>query len=559
MLPKRTRLLMKKFLRDWIFTPKLRQAFHDFSHGKRGMKQYWFHEPIDVGLHNLPIFKNNNQRAWWLSLNYECRPSILVKNKTRLKINVEGKPLKSIQLGFGVKECDDISQVEVYINGVMQGSVKNLFKESWCDLRIPLDSANEEIDLEIKCSGRGRLFLSYPYLCTAENVKPNAQTIVCIVLDGLSQKFFAAIEKTAPRYIQNYFRDGVQYTQAFSQSDWTLPSFSSILTGLYPHRHGVNNSRQYATSIPDNISTLPEILRENGYRTFGYSSHRRFNPAYGHAKGFDRFIYRLRSKDDYYIQIINEAILHLEAHAGEKNFVFIHFFDTHAPYTPSSYIKNLMMRENRVYDSSEIFSLTSSKESYDNMVDEARAKLFEVDLALNALFSYLEDHPQLKDSAVILTCDHGVHPKVKGKMLLSELRLHVPLMIKGCGIKAGTNASFVESVDIMPTILEIAGLKPINDIDGRNLPCLGGSPRESVFSESLFGNAYNAVIRDENFATYLSAPYDERTGRVDLTQVEPIKIFRRKNLFDQVGDEMKANEKQLETAMNKFLSCFNGK
>ena len=171
--------------------------------------------------------------------------------------------------------------------------------------------------------------------CKEKRIKQK-KNIICIVLDGLTSELFN--EKLTPN-ICKFFSDGVTCTQAFSQGDWTLPAFSSMLTGLYPTNHGVVNPNEFDSALDGYTKTLPEILKNNGFRTFGYSSHLRFSPAYGHAKGFERFFFNLRDNDNFYFKQINEVSQHLFAHKEESNFLFLHFFDTHPPFTPSGYLK----------------------------------------------------------------------------------------------------------------------------------------------------------------------------------------------------------------------------
>src|SRR5262245_1256163 len=59
--------------------------------------------------------------------------------------------------------------------------------------------------------------------------------------------------------------EGVVYDNAFTPVPSTLPSHCSILTGMYPARHGVHDNGVYR--LGEALVTLPERLREAGYRT----------------------------------------------------------------------------------------------------------------------------------------------------------------------------------------------------------------------------------------------------------------------------------------------------
>ena len=78
----------------------------------------------------------------------------------------------------------------------------------------------------------------------------------------------------------------VGITPAISPGAWTPPSHASIFTGTYPSRHGVDRSHPY---LDGGLTTLPEYLRERGYRTFGISSNFWISTATNYDRGFDVF------------------------------------------------------------------------------------------------------------------------------------------------------------------------------------------------------------------------------------------------------------------------------
>jgi len=145
--------------------------------------------------------------------------------------------------------------------------------------------------------------------------RKDKKNIICIVLDGVSRHSMVDAPNT-----NRFFENGVICEKAYTQAYWTLPAFSSMLTGLYPLNHGILGSEDRIK-----VKILPEYLLENGFRTFAYSSHKRFIPIYGHAKGFERFIFRSTNQEHYYPTAINEVILHLEKHKNESNFILLYF------------------------------------------------------------------------------------------------------------------------------------------------------------------------------------------------------------------------------------------
>lgn len=124
---------------------------------------------------------------------------------------------------------------------------------------------------------------------------------------------------------------GAVFTGAIAQSSWTLPSFASMFTGLYPEQHGA----EHLTSrlAPDQV-TLAEVLREAGYRTMGVVSCEYLNTASGMGQGFDtldesqvRGRPAVTSKE-----VTDRAIRLLESSGDRPFFLFVHYFDPHFCY-----------------------------------------------------------------------------------------------------------------------------------------------------------------------------------------------------------------------------------
>src|SRR5208283_5470128 len=79
---------------------------------------------------------------------------------------------------------------------------------------------------------------------------------------------------------------GVQFDNAIAPSSWTLPSFASMFTGLYPHQHGAD----YSSPLPEGFRTVAMDLKSAGYQTAGFNANMAYGQASeGIARGFDRY------------------------------------------------------------------------------------------------------------------------------------------------------------------------------------------------------------------------------------------------------------------------------
>ena len=162
-------------------------------------------------------------------------------------------------------------------------------------------------------------------------------TIDCLRADHLS--CYGYERKTSPN-IDNIAAQGIIFKNATSPSSWTVPSMVSLFTSLYPSNHGIvrglgwggKREVQKQDAISDKLTTLPEILKEKGYTTFGVASNIHLGERLGFARGFDYF------KCLSYLPAppVNQTIYAWEEEIknAEKFFLWVHYIDPHDPYYP---------------------------------------------------------------------------------------------------------------------------------------------------------------------------------------------------------------------------------
>ena len=107
-------------------------------------------------------------------------------------------------------------------------------------------------------------------------------------------------------FLSTLAADSALFEQAWSTSSWTAPSTASVFTGLYPNQHGVTEglvatqamreqgaAQQDSTlsvkQLPQDVSTLPQIFKAQGYETFAVTTNININREIGFDRGFDHF------------------------------------------------------------------------------------------------------------------------------------------------------------------------------------------------------------------------------------------------------------------------------
>ena len=343
--------------------------------------------------------------------------------------------------------------------------------------------------------------------------------------------------------IDKIAEEGVLFKNAFSCSECTTPSLTSIFSGRYPRSHGIMrlhpSSKEISILNSLKVKFLPEILSSAGYTTLaldwvGRWLKRGYNYYYGmptskfvESSVFKRLlqITSYLPSPLYYIvraawrkiyphflnvsniedaeTFTNLAIDLIRHNRSEKFFLFIHYWDTHVPYNaPNDFMipvnegKNLKISDilRKIAHPTirmKIRSFTKGIKTADRAIAKYYGAIKYIDSEIGKLMDNLSDMGMIDNTLIILTSDHGEslieHEIYFSHHGLYDEVIHVPLVFKGPGIPEGIEIdSLVQHVDIMPTILDILGIK-WNRMDGKSLiPLIRGDMeklRSAVYME----------------------------------------------------------------------------
>lgn len=295
---------------------------------------------------------------------------------------------------------------------------------------------------------------------TARGRKPN---ILLITFDTTRADHIGAYGWPHARTpaVDGLAKAGIVFTQAYAPVPLTLPSHTAIMTGLYPFYNGVRDNSQF--QLDPRAATLAEALREHGYQTGAMLAAFVLDARFGLDQGFDEYrddmperagLDRFQIPERNAAPIVDDAIDWLEGRQRDAPFfLWCHFYDPHHPYlTPESF----PFCQGHPYDQEIAFA----------------------DHHLRRLLDHLEQSPSYeRPLVVVLVGDHGEALGQYGEEthghFVYDATLQVPLVIRlPDGTGGGTQVdSPVSVVDIMPTILELAGLPVPQDdeIHGRSL------------------------------------------------------------------------------------------
>lgn len=291
--------------------------------------------------------------------------------------------------------------------------------------------------------------------------------------------------------LKAFAQNCVLFTNAISQSPWTLPSFASLFTSTYPSVHRARGKAEGNKFYPiiKGLNSGVEILSSSGFKTKAYINGPYLAPAFGISKGFDDYDYahgsneKIRRADE----TVNSALEWIEENSEEQFFLFLHLFDPHLNYDPlKKNLQRLMKLAGFEYSGklkSPFFQLKEvrnhklllSEEDWKFIQFLYDAEILAVDESIGKLIRFLKSNGLYDKSIIIVLSDHGEefmdHGGFEhGHTLYDEL-IHVPLMIKmPYSLRAGERITHqVRLIDIMPTILEILDMDIPGSFQGESL------------------------------------------------------------------------------------------
>jgi arylsulfatase A-like enzyme/thioredoxin-like negative regulator of GroEL len=330
-------------------------------------------------------------------------------------------------------------------------------------------------------------------------------------------------------------RESVVFTHAYSQVPLTAPSHATILTGTYPQFHQVND---FQVPLAQDLPYAPAILREHGYRTSAFVGAMVLDPHAGFARGFDRgfdtydagFHQAHAGEDRYHSterrggEVVAHALAWLNQHPQGPFFMWLHLYDAHDPYDPP-----------------EPYKIKYAAAPYDG-------EIAYVDSAVGKFLSDLRTRGLYDGALIAVMADHGEalgdHGEDTHGFFLYDETIHVPLVIKlprAASAQTDSAGKKIENrvglVDVLPTILQAAGIAVPQEVQGESL--LGMLLPKPAPAESAEASAAPDASPDR--PAYAETDYPQNTyGWSPLRALRTGKYLYikapRQELYDQSAD-----------------------
>lgn len=288
--------------------------------------------------------------------------------------------------------------------------------------------------------------------------------------------------RTSPN-LDRWFADGAVFSPAYSTETHTAPSVVSILSGRYPQAHGV---RMFFQLLPSDTLLLTDRLPSD-YQTAAFVSNCALtDEAIGMAKRFDYYDDFVDEKEPYRLvyernaRRTTDAVLRwLEEYRDRSRpvFLWVHYIDPHGPYHPPDDRQLSFTHATPVpIDVERIPHWVREPSVTDGLdyVDAYDEEIAFLDVHMGRLLEAFSEAFDRDRSYMLFSADHGEsmmeHEQwfMHGYHVYEEL-VRVPLMMRGPGIEAGRRRGPASGIDLVPTILGMAGVRVPADLPGLDL------------------------------------------------------------------------------------------
>jgi arylsulfatase A-like enzyme len=456
------------------------------------------------------------------ALEKTLRPSLLLPVTTRIEFKQVAVPVDAIfRCAMGLPPGAD-PDIRVTINATeSEGRLHRILewtplpgRTDWQEMTSDLDElAGRTVSFSVTAEGESSLSLALcgSPLITAQGEGPDLNVIL-VSLDTLRFDRLGCYgyEEDLSPNLDRLAREGVLFTNAYAHAAFTLPSHASLFTSLYPSLHGAEDMTG-VQKLPENVELMARILARNGMNTASFNGGGLISHEFGFHRGFDLYCEKDPLADRFFQGAgegsFGQALQWIEEMRDEAFFLFLHTYMVHDYLPPPDVAKAFEEKLPPSYEISRKTLETIRQKHYhgDGMSGDDlaylevmyNATIVAADRMMGELLDHLESMGLEDRTLIIVTSDHGEefleHEGILHGFTLYEEMIHVPLIIKGPGMKQGVKAiSAVGQVDILPTILDLLGVEEDVFLAGRSLaPLLQGRDLEArpVYAEVNIPNS----------------------------------------------------------------------
>ncbi len=420
-------------------------------------------------------------------------------------------------------------------------------KQGSFDRELPLPPPSDRV-LEVELSwiadgGKGALDLAG--LVVAEKAPAQRPPIVFVSIDTLAARnmsLYGYERPTTPNLVE-FAREAVVFERARANAPFTLQSYMSQFSGLYPTANRIEFAMQEGRrpspweidQLAPNRWTMAELLRASGYRTAAWVDNPWLARGFGFDQGFEHYdtsaaeieIWRPRGGIEHNAELLEEWIDELAP--GEPFFAFLQAQDPHGPYHPGAPFDERFHGDEH-YDAESTARVGKHQLHAFGVIPDYIARgispegnfperlptadliasydeeVLQTDARIGELFDFLRERGLFDEAVIVVSADHGEsmldHAFYFDHGTLWDEVLHVPLAIRLPGGAHGGKrvTQSVQLVDLYPTLADVVGVEPRGYLHGRSLlPLIEGADARAVPTLSEGGIMDQAAVVQEGW------------------------------------------------------------
>jgi len=424
------------------------------------------------------------------------------------------------------------------------------------------------------------LFLYPQFIEKMRSSTTEDKNIILITIDALRPDHLSCYGYRLPTSPQIDFLAAQSsiFTNAISVSPFTLGSVPYMMTSMFPGQIQIDNKRILGPSIK-NI-TLAELLQKKGYETAAFVGNfflkKRFGPWQGFYIYDDNFSGKESQRgipEETAYPLTQKAIDWMRAYHRRKFFLWLHYQDPHGPYPPpapfnsifkrSHYIHKgplTLLKNNSGYGGIPRYQIINNERDPNFYLSQYDGEINYVDYNIDILIKTLKRLRQFNKTAIIITADHGEAMVNEGGyyfchgLSLREEIIKIPLIIKLPELSQGKVISTqVSSLDITPTILELADIPKPDSMMGESLIALikeGKYEKEFAFSHKVLTSS----IRTNNYKLILNQKklelYDLTTDPKEMNNLS--QKDDKKEIVDKLKEKLNAHIQRIKATSTRY-------
>ena len=314
--------------------------------------------------------------------------------------------------------------------------------------------------------------------------------------------------------LDKFAEQGVRFARSFCTNPGCSPARASLFTGRFPHSNGVMGLTHgnFGWDLNPNEKHLGQLLKDAGYETVGIGQihETRSGPQ---RCGYMKYIDQSRATEG-----TTAAIAELKRLAGKGRpfFLCAGFIDTHRPYAQSEPDSSLGVN---------VPGFLRDTPGTRKELAELQGAMLHLDEQIGRLMQTIRELGLESSTLVIVTTDHGI-AMPRAKCCVHDPGLQVALLLRYAGRKGWHGGivrnEMVSNIDVLPSILELAGISIPANVQGRSFaPLLDGrayTPNQEIFGELTYHDYYDPERSIRTETHKLIANFSSAPGFMDPTQ-----------------------------------------